>query len=278
MGPPDSDSSASSGGSGSGWGKAALYAGLGILSGRSPNALQNIGEGSLEGLKLYDAEKSRETQQASLDANRQSEIATRKQNADEAARRDAETASRDAATQSHLSEMAEIAKAHLGMEGANLAETTRNHDLEASRVTYVGNDPNTNLPMLMDRSGKITLGSAPIGLKTSDAAKAATSAANTAEAQRWHDALIQRGYTEDEINLIGKSGPLGTMDTDAALAKARNALGTPGPATPQSSAAPTAQAIPAIPPRPTGVPEGSAYSPSRKAWRTPDGQIVPAGP
>jgi hypothetical protein len=30
-----------------------------------------------------------------------------------------------------------------------------------------------------------------------------------------------------------------------------------------------------IPPRPNNVPPGSKYSPSRKAWRTPDGQVIP---
>lgn len=30
-----------------------------------------------------------------------------------------------------------------------------------------------------------------------------------------------------------------------------------------------------IPPRPANVPLGSKYSPSRKAWRTPDGQVIP---
>ena len=44
------------------WGKALLYAGLGIMSGRSPQAGVNIGQGGLEGLKLYNAEKEREAQ------------------------------------------------------------------------------------------------------------------------------------------------------------------------------------------------------------------------
>lgn len=43
---------------------------------------------------------------------------------------------------------------------------------------------------------------------------------------------------------------------------------TPQPATP-------ANAAPVAPPRPAGVPDGSDYSPSRKAWRTPDGKIIP---
>jgi hypothetical protein len=39
-----------------------------------------------------------------------------------------------------------------------------------------------------------------------------------------------------------------------------------------------ANAAPAsAPPRPPSVPPGSAYSPSRKQWRTPDGQIIDAG-
>jgi hypothetical protein len=48
----------------------------------------------------------------------------------------------------------------------------------------------------------------------------------------------------------------------------RTKSGTPAPTTTPATTAPT---------RPANVPPGSMYSPSRKAWRTPDGQIIPAG-
>jgi hypothetical protein len=44
------------------WGKALLYTGLGIMGGKSKFALENIGQGGLEGLKLYDAERERQQQ------------------------------------------------------------------------------------------------------------------------------------------------------------------------------------------------------------------------
>lgn len=51
---------------------------------------------------------------------------------------------------------------------------------------------------------------------------------------------------------------------------------------PQPRAYPQTSDVPAVPPgfavpQPPPIPPGSAYSPSRNAWRTPDGMIIGAG-
>lgn len=84
-----------------------------------------------------------------------------------------------------------------------------------------------------------------------------------------HDAL-----TQVQAERAGMGSP--------ALPTAPSAGGSPSPAAVMPAAsrpAPAMAAPPAVapPPRPAGVPPGSAYSPSRNAWRTPDGTVIPGG-
>lgn len=76
--------------------------------------------------------------------------------------------------------------------------------------------------------------------------------------------------------LVGKDAPdLLSPESKAAL-KTIEARDTATNA-PKTNAAPVA-APAGVPQRPSTVPDGSQYSPSRKAWRTPDGQVISAGP
>lgn len=257
-GPPSTSSN------GTDWGRALTYAGLGILSGKSPQAGVNIGEGGLEGLKLYDAERARQTQEDSTVAYRQSEVQRQQSDAAEHARHDVVT---ETTEQKHLSDVAaEVQErlandsARLGIEGANSAETARYHNQELGRRSFVGNDPQSGLPLFADSQGNITTGSQPIGLKPADAARAATSAANTSETARFHDQLAQRGASGDEIRLIQAQPALAGMPPDQALAAARKALGTASPAggapaVPMNRPAPPAAAIEFLKSNPKAAPD-----------------------
>lgn len=75
--PPSKPPAPASPNSGAAW-TALAAAGLGMMAGRSPNALQNIGAGGLEGLKTYTAQKQLEAQQAYR--QQQQDIANRREN------------------------------------------------------------------------------------------------------------------------------------------------------------------------------------------------------
>jgi hypothetical protein len=84
-----------------------------------------------------------------------------------------------------------------------------------------------------------------------------------------------KGYAPGSF-FVTPSGVIGRVPGTAAASAPAPAVPTPPAAPPVP--APGAAAAPAVaPPRPANVPAGSMYSPSRKAWRTPDGQIIPAG-
>ena len=90
------------------------------------------------------------------------------------------------------------------------------------------------------------------------------------------------------MNLAHVEKLLDTMKKEIAIAhaaplKAKEEMerirksGAPGhaPAAP-AAATPAPPASGGAPARPGGVPEGSAYSPSRKQWRSPDGKMFDA--
>ena len=236
MGPP--------GQRGDDWAKALTYAGLGIMSGRSPSALENIGGGALEGLKLYDADRQRQAQEDTTAAYRQKQAQYEQARIGEEQRHNQQS---EATQEKHLSDLADEARARLGIEGGNAAETHAYHQAELARKTFVGTDPASGLPLFADSQGNISQGDRQIGLKPADAARAATSAANTAEQQRFHDQLAQRGGTDAEIRMIAASPALAAMPPDQALATARKALSTPAPGG-GGNAAPAAPAAPVQPP------------------------------
>lgn len=74
---------------------------------------------------------------------------------------------------------------------------------------------------------------------------------------------------QDRQSRLGFSNP---VQTEGGAALPPTGQNTTGPAATTQGAKPGS-----LPSRPDGVPAGSQYSPSRKAWRTPDGRIVPGG-
>jgi hypothetical protein len=131
-----------------------LAAGLGIMGGTSPHALVNIGRGGLQGLEFGEQQRAREEQEA---LRRLQEQDTEKyhtgelglhqqqiQQTDELTK--AQMAQKQAFEQAQLGQQLQIAKMHIGMEGANLAETRRYHDETLNQGRYswsagMGPDP-----------------------------------------------------------------------------------------------------------------------------------------
>ena len=111
--------------SGSPW-KTLTDVGLGIMGGASPNALTNVGRGALQGLKQADTEKQADAatayrQQALSETGRHNlvdEQTAAAQLSDRAAKALADIKARDA---------------QIGLQGATLDETKRQHDLEAQQ-------------------------------------------------------------------------------------------------------------------------------------------------
>ncbi len=230
---PPSDQSASS----PSWARALTYAGLGMMAGRSPFALANIGEGALQGLRIYDSDKAREAQLQSISAYRQSEDANRQAQRAEDLRHHQQQESTD---QRRIDTLAEEARARLGMEGArvgieaaNSAETQRYHDqlLNQGRLTFVGTDPNTGLPVTLDtRTGAYQVGNVPVGMKPGEAARASMEAEKLAQYRA-------AGADDRAIKLIQANPALAALPPAQAITAARTALGQPSasPASPAPS-------------------------------------------
>ena len=115
-----------------------LMAGLGIMGGTSPHALTNIGRGAMEGLQFSEQQRARYEQQALSKLQQQqtakyqnTELDLKGKQLDQTKQlSEAEMSATQANTEAQREQAMAIAKMHIGMEGANLAETRRYHDLE----------------------------------------------------------------------------------------------------------------------------------------------------
>src|SRR6185437_2277317 len=127
--------------------QALMYAGLGVMGGRSPNALTNVGQGALQGLKLYDTERRNESMDNYRQQQAQSLTAYRKQEADMRQQQMAQTSKHQQATEDmeakRLAQAADEASARLklegdrvGIEAGNSAESRRYHDAELAQGHY----------------------------------------------------------------------------------------------------------------------------------------------
>jgi hypothetical protein len=94
-----------------------MYAGLGIMGGRSHNALTNIGQGALAGLKLYDDEGARRATADSLMAYRQQQMQLAQQRNERLAKH--QQFSEDLAVKNAL-DLAQYRKTQLGLRGAEV--------------------------------------------------------------------------------------------------------------------------------------------------------------
>lgn len=103
------------------------------------------------------------------------------------------------------------------------------------------------------------------------------------------DAIVQNPQTSktDRSKAVRSQGELRGLraDYDAVIGAWGGGAGNPlspiGESLPAPSMGEVREGVSAlpkgsrVPPRPANVPPGSKYSPSRKVWRTPDGQVIP---
>lgn len=131
-----------------------LAAGLSIMGGSSPNAAVNIGRGGLQGLQWGEQQRAREEQhnlarlaQEQTAKYQTGELDLRGQQLKQTGElTKAQMAQKAAFEQAQMAQQMSIAKMHIGMEGASLAETRRFHDesLNQGRYTWgagMGPDP-----------------------------------------------------------------------------------------------------------------------------------------
>jgi hypothetical protein len=102
--------------------------GLGIMGGTSPNALTNIGRGALQGLKQADAEKQAD---AATAYRQQAQTETGRHNLVDEQTAAAQLSDRATKTLADIKQR----DAQLGLAGATLDETKREHDLNAQHQT-----------------------------------------------------------------------------------------------------------------------------------------------
>lgn len=205
------------------WNNPLIYAGLGMLAGRSPYALENIGSGALEGLRLYDSVRARDMQQQQTGEYRQSLAEQRQANAAEMARHHQET-EQEAGTR--LADLAERTQADL----ARQAEQQR-HDQASEgqgRWTYAGNDPATGKPVLVDsRTGQTRMADQAIGARPGATLAANARAADTQLAQREAD------IRSIMANAVNAGRPMTYQQAEAEWSishPAAGAAGAPAPA------------------------------------------------
>ncbi len=116
-----------------------LMAGLGIMGGTSPHALTNIGRGAMEGLQFSEQQRARYEQQALQKLQQQQTAHYQNTDLDLKGKQldqtkqlsEAEMAATQANAEAQRAQALALAKMNIGMEGANLAETRRWHEIES---------------------------------------------------------------------------------------------------------------------------------------------------
>lgn len=289
-----------------------LAAGLGIMAGRSPNAMQNIGAGGLAGLKTYAGVKQQEANQA---------IAQRKANIEDAREKTIESHYENVDARPVVDHSGPTTRIYYPSEkkwldtGIPTTEAERNaeeksyHDAEIGVRRQQAEQGKFQLVpgMGTDQNGKEVPGAYRFNSKSGDyefqpgvVVTGKTSQGVTAQlvqsliasgaAKNPQDALaIIRDPTgthyqamvraqESLAQAAAKTDPDWQSDPAATLKKWRTYYGmreapTAPAATPRAKPAPA----PVIPSLPQGLPAGSQYSPSRQMWRDPSGKLYDAG-
>jgi hypothetical protein len=258
--PSAADSITSPGGEPSPW-KALLYAGLGMMGGTSPHAAVNIGRGALAGAKQYESEDETakklmlgaEEAKARLkdtETWQQGQLDVRQQNADTAGRR-ADTGAQRAQTYQSIAD----ANAHFKQLGY---DEKSSNDLARQAIAQ----QNANTAAAREQVGadytqwRQTHGDA-----------------QQSEVERWHDALRDKGYTDQQIKLLEmqKNSITGALPPNAAgnLPTLRRAVQPPG-TTPQQSPMPAQTGSPNTAPAPRPAQQPSPFPPgSPHSFRLP---------
>lgn len=277
---------------------ALLYTGLGIMGGSSPNAVQNIGKGALQGLNLYETNQERRQQTEALSDYRQNEAQVAQARVKEAGRRtdiDAQTAAAKLAqaAQNHLDQL-KIEDQRLGIESGGLGERTRHDQAVEDQGHYTwapGQGPAAD--------GTQTTGSWRYSTKSNEAPQffpGVTQQRSTDSANRQQNAGTRIQDTEDyrsqslalrnrglddatTSNIMNNASrmvagdPTGHTTLKDAVAAQLSGRQSAAPSTAQPSTTQQAPARPVIPQMPSALPPGSQYSPSRQQWRDPAGKL-----
>ena len=286
---------------GNNWAIPVLSAGLAMLGGTSPNAGVNIGQGGLAGVNAYQQQKAARAQQYS-NALKEAELNEYHQGMVNAKNYGTDTRSDTAAAKLAVDQDLRQQNVNIAMIRA-LNSVSSGAGGGGGTWAVAGTDKESGAPMLVNnKTGEIKVGAIAMGAKpTSDnwsvkgtdptTGKTVMFNSKTGETRLGNQDIgpsikdqntsqARANGAEDAAvkSIINSAAAMGKSISYAdALAQVRGVRGAVGNAPIPQAPAP-ARAVPAIPAMPGHIPPGSQYSPSRNAWRDPQGNVYPGSP
>lgn len=263
-----------------------LAAGLGMMAGRSPHAGVNIGAGGLEGLKFGEQQRVHE-ENAELRKLQAQELAAYRGKMADVAGQKADTGAQRAGTYQQSTDqrgryqqlMADVAAGKLTRQQANdqwvhefrtNAQGALNDYRDASLNLHLGDSiqRGSMQQQRLDQSQQASQQAQKDRQASLELRRQALAQSGDLAAKR----MVQTATNADLHNATQLVSAGMAKDIPTALKQVQAGRGIQGGA--QQPAAPAA--APAAPPVPQGVPAGSAFSPSRRMWRSPNGQFFDA--